>query len=149
MGALASGLSGPVFAQQLEQASGQIDARTLAAYLDILLPADADSPAASALKIEDDLIAFAGQVRVFQQLLSLGTMWLNDTGQGPFHTLSKDDQARVVDWMRSADRGFVPGRFYLLVRLTGAEFYFARPEATAAFDVNATPQPVGYPPPWQ
>ena len=149
MSALAASLSAPAIAQQLGASKGQIDAKTLAAYVDVLLPADQYSPAASALEIQDDIIGFAQQLPQFNQLLILGTEWLNQTGQGPFHTLSLSDQGRVVDWMRAADRNFIPGRFFLLVRLTGVEFYFSRPEAVAGFDVNPAPQPAGYPPPWQ
>ncbi|WP_299722025.1 gluconate 2-dehydrogenase subunit 3 family protein [uncultured Tateyamaria sp.] len=149
MSALAASLSPPAFAQQIAATEGEIDAKTLAAYLDILLPADEHTPAASALGIEGDIIGFARQLTQFNQLLVLGTQWLNQTGQGPFHALSLSDQGRVVDWMRAADRNFIPGRFFLLVRLTGVEFYYSRPEAVAGFDLNPAPQPAGYPPPWQ
>ncbi|MFL4469610.1 gluconate 2-dehydrogenase subunit 3 family protein [Tateyamaria armeniaca] len=147
--ALAASLSSPAIAQQTAATVGQIDAQTLAAYLDVLLPADEHSPAASTLGIEADIIDFAKQVPQFQQLLAIGTDWLNTTGRGPFHTLSLVDQQRVVEWMRTADRKYVPGRFYLLVRLTGVEFYYAHAEATGGFDLNPAPQPAGYPPPWQ
>ena len=149
LNALATSLSAPAFAQQLVAPPVGIDAQTLAAYLDVLLPADDLSPAASAVGIEADVIDFAGQVPQFEQLLALGTAWLNTTGQGPFHSLSTGDQGRVVAWMQAADRGFIPGRFFLLVRLTGMEFYYSHPDANAGFDLNPAPQPAGYPPPWQ
>lgn len=149
IGALAASLSGPVWAQQLTADKDAIDAATLAAYLDVLLPADAHSPAASALGIERDIIQFAQQLALFSRLLSLGTQWLNQTGRGAFHNLPLSDQAKVVDWMATADRDQIPGRFYHLVRLTAVEFYYDRPAAQGGFDLNPSPQPAGYPPPWQ
>ncbi|MEO9576552.1 MAG: gluconate 2-dehydrogenase subunit 3 family protein [Tateyamaria sp.] len=149
LSALAASLSGHALAQQVSGASYQIDEQTLSAYLDVLLPADDLTPAASALNVAGDLIDFASESPQFGQFLAVGTQWLNKTGRGPFHTLSLSDQERVVKWMSKADRDTLPGRFFLLVRLTGVEFYYSKPEVARAFGLNTAPQPAGYPPPWQ
>ena len=149
LGAIAASLSGDALAQQVRETPQPIDAQTLSAYLDVLLPADDLTPAASALNIAGDLVEFARQAPQFGQFLALGTRWLNETGRGPFHSLSLSDQERVVAWMRSADRNTSPARFFLLVRLTGIEFYYSKPEVAVAFGLNTAPQPAGYPPPWQ
>ena len=149
LSALAASLSGHALAQQLPGASERIDKQTLGAYLDVLLPADDLTPAASALNVAEDLVQFASESPPFRQFLAVGTHWLNQTGRGPFHTLSLSDQERVVDWMSKADRDTLPGRFFLLVRLIGVEFYYSKPEVARAFGLNPAPQPAGYPPPWQ
>jgi Gluconate 2-dehydrogenase subunit 3 len=147
--ALAAGLTGPALVSALEAAEESVDAETLAAYLDTLLPADAVSPSASQLGIGAEMLDIAATVPLFSKLLALGTAWLNKTGRGPFHALASQDQARVVAWMNAADRDQIPGRFYLLVRQTAVELYYSRPEITVGFDLNPAPQPAGYPPPWQ
>lgn len=149
LGILAAGLNGTAVASQLAAATDTVDTRTLAAYLDVLLPEDEYSPAASALGVEAEVVDLASKSPLFERLLSLGTQWLNQTGQGPFYNLTLSDQQRVVDWMAAADRNQIPGRFYQLVRLTAVEFYYARPEAIAGMDLNTSPQPAGHLPPWQ
>lgn len=149
LSALAASLPGHTLAQQLSDAPGRIDTKTFDAFLDVLLPADDLTPAASVLNVAGDLVQFASESPQFRQFLAVGTQWLNQTGRGPFHTLSLSDQERVVAWMSKADRNALPGRFFLLVRLVGVEFYYSKPEVARAFGLNPAPQPAGYPPPWQ
>lgn len=151
MSALVAALAGPAIGQQIadDPTGPDIDVTTLAAYLDILLPADDMSPAASALGVQHDLVDFTRDNAQLRQFLAMGTAWLNDTGRGPFHALPQDDQARVVEWMSRADRDTPPGRFFLLVRLAAVEFYYSKGEVAASFGLNTAPQPAGYPPPWQ
>ncbi len=148
VGALAASLSGSTLGGALNAATDRVDADTFAAYLDILLPGDDMSPSASAVGVDVELRQLAQGAPLFERLLALGTQWLNQTGRGPFHTLLLGDQGRVVDWMATADRDEIPGRFYELVRQSAVEFYYARPEAKAGFDMNTAPQPAGNPPPW-
>lgn len=149
LGALALGLPGPVWAQQISDPPDGIDPQSFGSYLDVLFPADDVSPAASALGVHSDIIDFARDAPQFQKFLAAGTGWLNNTGRGPFHSLPLSDQERVVAWMSTADRNTLPGRFFLLVRLTGVEFYYSKPEVATSFGLNAAPQPAGYLPPWQ
>ncbi|NNK78023.1 MAG: hypothetical protein HKP40_04845 [Litoreibacter sp.] len=141
--AAVSGLPG-----HAQQVSATIDADTLAAFVDILLPADDLSPAASALGVPAELEEFGRDEPQFGRLLAVGTSWLNQTGSGPFHALTPGDQALVVDWMSRSDFNQIPRRFFHLVRLVSIELYYARPEAIAGFPVAVAPQPDGYPPPW-
>jgi len=135
-------------AEEFSEPAQDIDAETLVSFLDVLLPADEHSPSASQLDVESELLELAARVELFEKLLALGTHWLNDTGRGPFHSLSISDRNKVVSWMSTSDYDQIPGRFYQLVRLTAVEIYYARPESLGGFDLNPAPQPTGYPPPW-
>ncbi len=126
----------------------RIDARALSAFIDVLLPADELSPAASALGVPHDLIALADGVAPFQRLIALACGWLNGLGDVPFADLPEVDRMRIVTWMSTADFNQIPRRFYHLVRLSAIELYYAHPESIAGFPLNPAPQPQGYPPPW-
>lgn len=145
---LAACLAHSVLAKELGASTQDVDARTLASFLDVLLPADEHSPSASQLGVDSELLDLAAPVELFVRLLALGTLWLNDTGRGPFHSVSSSDRHKVVSWMSASDINQIPGRFYQLVRLTAVEIYYSRPEAIGGFDLNPAPQPAGYPPPW-
>lgn len=131
-----------------QDGTGDYDFATLQAFVDVLLPADALSPGASAIGVADEVSAIAQAMMPFHQLISLGVGWLNNTGGPPFHKLTQEQQIRVVDWMSRADFNQIPRRFYYLVRLSAVEIYYAHPDAQAGFALNTAPQPQGYPPPW-
>ncbi len=141
--ALPSALSAQVIAADVAP-----DTETLAAFLDVLLPADAQSPAASQLGVTGELLDIASQSGLYLKLIGLGTQWLNDTGRGPFHGLSEVDRNRIVAWMSMSDLNQIPGRFYFLLRYSAIELYFSHPESIAGLNLNPAPQPAGYPPPW-
>jgi hypothetical protein len=123
--------------------------RALAAFLDVLLPADDDTASASALKVDDDLHALAANDPLFKRLVALGCRWLDLTGTVPFADLPSGDQIAIVESMSAADWSEIPRRFYELMRQTAVECYYSRPAALAGLPVQEPPQPAGYPPPWQ
>ena len=123
-------------------------AETLDAVLDVLLPADDLTPAASALGVGADILALAADQPLLAELITRVCAWLDTTGAGRFVDLTATDKETVVAYLAQADVDTLEGRFYQLVRLLAIEFYYARPEALAGLDLNPTPQPAGYPPPW-
>ncbi|SCK14779.1 gluconate 2-dehydrogenase subunit 3 family protein [Vogesella sp. LIG4] len=122
--------------------------RTLAAFVDVLLPRDALSPAASELQVDDMLWQLAGHDARFRQLLALGCQWLNLGEQGQFAALAPEQQQAVVAWMAESDWNHPPRRFYELVRQSAISGYYSQPAARAGLDLPLAPQPQGYPPPW-
>ena len=122
---------------------------TFAAFVDVLLPADALSVSATDLQVDDKLWQISGLDSRFHRLLNLGCTWLDMTGGAGFADLTPDQQIAVVQWMSSADWNEVPRRFYELVRQTAVEAYYSDPQAWAGLPLLRPPQPVGYPPPWQ
>jgi hypothetical protein len=120
---------------------------TLAAYVDVLLPDDGVTPAASALGVHDEILTLAGEAENLARLIAVVGDWMDGTGRGPFAQLGADAD-RLVAHMAAAGPDTLEGRFHQLIRLLAIEFYYARPEALAGLDLAAAPQPAGYPPPW-
>ncbi|WP_372841512.1 gluconate 2-dehydrogenase subunit 3 family protein [Phaeovulum sp.] len=144
MAALGAGLAsicGPVVAEARPMAS-------LAAVLDVLLPADDFSPSASALGIERDIADFVAESDMMTRLFLAALDWMDHLADLPFRDLTSAQQAEVMAFMETADFNAVPGRFYHILRALAVEFYYARAEAIIGLPLNATPQPEGYPPPW-
>lgn len=123
-------------------------ASTLDAVVDTLLPADEMTPAASALGVGADILGLAAEQPLLAELIARVCAWLDTTGAGRFVDLTAADKEAVIAYLAQADIDTLEGRFYQLIRLLAIEFYYARPEALAGLDLNPTPQPAGYPPPW-
>lgn len=145
LAALAAGLAGfvlPVRAQPAE-AFG-----SLGAVLDTLLPADALSPAATALgvdrEVEDSILGNPTMARFFEAALG----WLDQLDGAPFRDLPEARRVEILAALAEADFNQIPGRFYHLMRALAIEFYFTHPEAFAGYPLEPAPQPMGYPPPW-
>jgi hypothetical protein len=126
----------------------QLDRRTFAAFLDVLLPRDASSGSATQLGVDRVLLEFSLLDERFRRLIELGNTWLNMTGRGSFADLPSVDQIKVVEWMAGADWNQVPRRFYELVRQAAVETYFSNPASLVGLPLKPSPQPQGYPPPW-
>lgn len=120
----------------------------LDAFVDVLLPADDLSPAASDLGVGAAILDFAESQPLLARLIAMVGDWLDAPADGPFARMTPDRQQALADHMASADPDRLEGRFYRLIRLFALEFYYASPEALAGLDLSPSPQPQGYPPPW-
>ncbi len=126
-----------------------LEHKTLAAFIDVLIPRDAVSGSATDLQVDARLWEFAQSSSQFRRLVLLGCQWLNMTGGLPFAKLQTEQQSAVVEWMTTADWNQVPRRFYELLRQAVAEIYYSDPSAWKGLAIKQPPQPFGYPPPWQ
>jgi len=126
-----------------------LEYKTLAAFLDVLLPHDDLSGSATELRIDEKLWELSEFDNRFRHLVLLGCRWLNLTGGPPFVELNMEQQVAVVEWMSNSDWDQVPRRFYELVRQTAIELYYSDPAAWTGLPLERPPQPQGYPPPWQ
>jgi hypothetical protein len=133
----------PAFAQ-----TAQLRRETLDAVLDTLLPSDALTPSATALGVGDEIMSIAPDGSQLHRLFALGTTWLDQLDDRSF--AEQPDQIRhdVLRYMEDADYNQVPGRFFHLLRRMAMEIYYAQPQTYAGLQLNAAPQPKGYPPPW-
>jgi hypothetical protein len=125
------------------------ESRTLAAFIDILIPRDALSGSATDLQVDAKLWEFSKSSIQFHRLVKLGCQWLNMTGGPPFPELHTDQQTAIVEWMAASDWNEVPRRFYELLRQAAAEIYYSDPAAWKGLAITQPPQPIGYPSPWQ
>lgn len=123
-------------------------AATLAAYVDTLLPADALTPAASALGVHRAILDDAAGNAFLQRLFEVGSRWLDQAADGPFRDATPAVRTVVVDWMASAPLQHVPRRFYEILRAQAIERYYSQPAALAGLALTRPPQPLGYPEPW-
>lgn len=121
---------------------------TVDAYVDILLPADGLSPAASALGVGASIMALGAEQPLLADLIDLVTAWMDTIGADRFVDLSFDERHAIVTYMANADIDTLEGRFFQLIRLFAIEFYYAQPQALAGMALDPAPQPSGYPPPW-
>lgn len=121
---------------------------TLAAYVDTLLPADALTPAASALGVHRSILDDAAGNAFLQRLFDVGSAWLDQAADGPFRAATPAVRAVVVDWMATAPLQHVPRRFYEILRAQAIERYYSQPAALAGLAVMRPPQPLGYFEPW-
>ncbi len=124
------------------------DPRTLAAFLDVLLPDDGVTPAASALGVPGGIEDIAGDVEPLRRLIALACDWLDQVADAPFHALADADKQAIVAWMSTADYNEIPRRFYHLTRQLAVELAYSHATGVAGLPLAAAPQPMGYPPPW-
>ena len=120
----------------------------LDAFLDILLPADADTPSASTLQIGAEIREIIPPDSLSWKLLNLGSKWLDSLDAQAFAAMPLETQTKIVTWMSTANVDEIPGRFYQVIRLFAVELYYARPEAISGLPLQVAPQPQGYLPPW-
>lgn len=121
---------------------------TLDAFVDILLPPDDLTPAASALGVGASIADLAKGQTLLAALIQRVGDWMDSTGAGRFVALTAADRATLVDYMAQADIDTLEGRFFQLIRLFAIEFYYDHPAAIAGLALDPAPQPSGYPPPW-
>lgn len=129
-------------------APNRLERRTLAAFVDVLIPRDALSGSATDLRVDVRMWDIAQKSGTFRLLLGSGCNWLNQTGGPPFAELPLEQRTLVVEWMETSDWNGIPRRFYVLVRQAAVEFYFSQPVAWAGLPIRQPPQPLGYPLPW-
>lgn len=148
IGVLTSLMASNLPARSWAQQAFAIDGATLAAFLDVLLPADDLSPSASALGVHDGIAAFAPDVEGLASFVGGGTVWLNQAAAAPFLDLPPEAREALVTWMAGSDQSAPPFVFYSTVRRLAVEFYYAHPDAIAGYPLDVAPQPAGFPPPW-
>lgn len=138
-GSLLAGFAG-------RDAAAATTARTLAAYLDTLLPGDELAPGAGALGIGERFQAKAARHPNYRLLLELGCQWLDqrakDLGAPDFASLDADDRERLVD--RAAHAGGVARLFFDATHGEALFAYYAHPAAWAGIGYGGPPQPEGF-----
>lgn len=116
---------------------------TLSAYVDVLIPADDQTPAASSLGIADRIVAEARESALFLRLLQVVTNWLNKS-PSDFASLAEDRKIALLEWMSSAPWECPQRRYFEIVRDRAMWFYYGSAESWGGLSIHAPPQPVGY-----
>lgn len=115
----------------------------LVALLDHLIPADALTPAASALQVPQRLWAEARTQPDVLRLLEVGCAWLDRYGDG-FASLAFDERETLVAWMARAPWEAPQRRLFYWARERGMALYYAQPAAWRGLPIHRPPQPLGY-----
>jgi hypothetical protein len=123
-------------------------ASTLAAYVDVLIPADV-TPSATALDVDKQLLAVASGQQDYQTLLELGLDWLNRRAReqygGHFPELDEGSREAVVAQAAAAGYNTLPRVFFERTRADAFFHYYGRPESWPGITgYSGPPQPLGF-----
>ena len=122
--------------------------RTLAAYLDTLIPDDDLGPGAVHLEIDKNFLAVAARDQRIGAFMYAGLAWLDEQakwgGAQEFAALSEAGRRTVVSLAAEAEPGSLPRRFFEQTRSGAIMDYYARPQAWAAIGYDGPPQPEGF-----
>jgi hypothetical protein len=116
---------------------------SLSIWLDHLIPADALSPSASALKVPQSMWALARQDADHVKLLRFGCDWLDRYHPDGLAGLSEDERDKLAQWMSQAPWESPQRRFFDLVRDQARALYYQHPQARQGTLLVNPPQPMG------
>ena len=121
---------------------------TLRAYVDVLIPAD-ETPSATALDVDKQILVVARGHRNYQRLLDLGLDWLNMQARAKhgrnFPELAEGDREAVVRQAADAPNKTLPRIFFERTRADAFHFYYGRPESWRGIaHYRGPPQPLGF-----
>jgi len=123
-------------------------ARSFAAFLDLLLPADEFSPAASEAGVDLALIEQARGDSQLGRLIELGVGWLDrqasTQGVTAFHELAEDRQLLIASIAERQRPGSLPRVFIENMRHHAFGHYYADPRSWAGLGYAGPPQPTGF-----
>ena len=123
-------------------------ARSFAAFLDLLLPADEFSPAASEVGVDVALIEQARGDSQLGRLIELGVGWLDRQasrqGVTAFHELAEDRQLLLASIAERQRPGSLPRVFIENMRHHAFGHYYADPRSWGGLGYAGPPQPRGF-----
>lgn len=122
--------------------------RALAPYLDTLIPED-QTPSATQLGVDRDLLAHVEGKRLLRALLLEGCRYLDKVAQtrgvNSFAELDEGAREDIVRLTAEASSDRISGFFFNFVRDLAFNAYYAHPESWAGLGIDSPPQPLGYP----
>lgn len=123
--------------------------KTLAVFLDTLLPRDEHGGSATDFNIDKKLWEDATESWHFRLLLESGIQWLNKSDGPSFPDLDEKQRIAVVERMSRSGPDEIPNRFYRRIRQKAIVLYYSDPRSWKGLPIDSPPQPRGYPPPWK
>jgi hypothetical protein len=135
-------LDGPI------SAAHAVDADTLRAYVDTLIPAD-QSPSATQLSVAEKMLARTKEDLRYRTLLEYGCSWLDreagNVAGARFADVTEPDRERIVARAAGAPPGSPIRVFFDTTRDHAFIHYYATPESWRTIGYSGPPQPVGFP----
>jgi hypothetical protein len=123
-------------------------ADTVRVLLDTLIPAD-ETPAASGLGLDRELLAAARRRPEYWRLIEQATAWLDAAarrlGATSFAAAGENVCLRVVRQAEQEPAGSLPREMFDRVREDALTLYYTHPATWLALGYSGPPQPVGFP----
>jgi hypothetical protein len=122
--------------------------RCLKAWVDTILPEDADSPTASALGVHFRIADKAVSSPTYHELVKLGCRWLDQQARGHgkelFADLDERSKETLVGQAENSVQESLPWVFFQQTREDAFHFYYAHPESWIMLKYPGPPQPYGF-----
>ncbi len=117
-------------------------------FVDTLIPADDESPAASELGVAKKMLDTINRSASLKALYSEGLKWLDRTAH-QMHTknfidLEEPQRVDIISLAEKADHASVQRKFFREMRDWAMELYYSHPDTWSSFGQLHPPQPVGY-----
>jgi Gluconate 2-dehydrogenase subunit 3 len=123
---------------------GERIARTFVVFCDTLVPADALTPAASALGVPKAILADLAGQPLGERLLAAGCDWLDRECQGDFAAAAEGVRHAALERMQAMPWESPPGRFFVVMRNTVMADYYVQPMSWRGLALDRPPQPLGF-----
>lgn len=120
----------------------------LSGFIDILIPADDGTPAASSLHVPRAVVDAAARDRRVQRILAMGCRRLNNTaktlGVRNFSALREQSREDIVEATAAPGAAPLPKAFFTIVRDLSMRAYYAHAAAWGGLGYAGPPQPDGF-----
>jgi len=122
--------------------------KTLAAFLDTLIPAD-DVPGAVQFGVPEKIQEKAKRDNQYRRLVKQGCSWLDSRAgrlyAASFDSLGEKDRDDILTIAAEADPGSVQRIFFRQIRSDSFHHYYSHPGSWPQLGYNGPPQPKGFP----
>ena len=118
--------------------------RTFVAFCDTIVPADALTPAASALGVPKEIVVDLQGQPLGERLLVAGCDWLDRECRGDFAAAPEAMRDAALEKMQAMPWESPAGRFFVVMRNTVMADYYAQPLAWRGLALDRPPQPLGF-----
>ena len=135
----------PADAGKAEGAPASLSLATLAAAVDTLIPADAQTPSASTLGIAQLIANQADADSAFRPWLIEGLKWCDQGVPGSFAQRDVSARTALMQTLADSPVGSQTRIFFELLRLRTMTAYYADPRSRIGLAIERPPQPIGYP----
>lgn len=127
---------------------GKDELRTLADYLDTLIPAD-QTPSATALDVDKKIAAAATPNHRLRRLIKTGCAWLDAQAKDHysvenFSSLSETQREHVIALAAAEKKDTLPRVFFERLRQDAFFHYYAQPASWSGLPYAGPPQPKGH-----
>ena len=119
-------------------------ARTFTAFCDTLIPADALTPAASALGVPGAILGDVRGDALGERLVGAGCAWLDGECGGDFAGADEASRNAALERMQAMPWQSPAGRFFVVMRNTAMADYYVQPQSWRGLALDRPPQPLGF-----